>query len=204
MAQLENMPPTQNLNNLTMAPRDIKVMLEKILDTLLQIEIVSTGFNFNESMFQACFEADTVQNSELEKLFSSTGDTVLLGNYTPQYQINFRSHSYDISAGINLLQNCFGNFYKKIGLNLLSLTAIYANFTGEMAGGINFDNGKIVCETISVLKKGPDYTNFIEADYFPWLEKYSNNVDQIFNMQSPANQKQFFTRHGEHKRYYQK
>ena len=194
MAQLENMPPNQDLNNLNMTPRDIRSMFEKILDTLLQTEIISTGFNFNESMFQTFFQADTVQNSELEKLFASTGDTVLLGNYIPRYQINFRSHSYDVSAGINLLQNCFGSFYEKIGLNLLSLTAIYANFTGEMAGGINFDNGKIVCETISVLKKGPDYTDFIEADYFPWLEKYSKDVNQIFGMQTPANQKQFFIR----------
>ncbi len=194
MVQLENMPTNQELNQLNISPAEIREMLQKSIDTLSEIETVSTGLNLNKSIFQAFFEADTVQGSRLEKLFTSTGDTVMLDNYSPQYQINFRSHSYDIMGMFDIINNCFGNLYKKIGIDLFSIESVCTNFTGEMAGGVNFENGRMVFESISVLKKGRNYADFIEKTYIPWLEKYSTDINKMLSKQMPSAKQQNFTR----------
>ena len=194
MLQLDNMPANQELDKLNLSPHDIREMLQKILDTLSEIETISTGLNLNKSIFKAFFEANTIQGSALEKLFTSTGDTVLLDNYSPQYQINFRSHSYDIMGMIDIINNCFGNFYKKIGIDFSSIASVCANFTGEMAGGINFENGRMVFESINILKKGKNYADFIEKTYLPWMEKYSADINKMLSKQAPAEKQQNFTR----------
>ena len=194
MLQIDNMPANQELDKLNLSPHDIREMLQKTLDILSEIETISTGFNINKSIFKAFFEADSIQGSALEKLFTSTGDTVLLDTYSPRYQINFRSHSYDIMGMIDIINNCFGNFYKKIGIDFSSIASVCANFTGEMAGGINFENGKMVFESINVLKKGKNYADFIEKTYLPWMEKYSADINKMLSKQLPAEKQQNFTR----------
>ena len=194
MLQIDNMPANQELDKLNLSPHDIREMLQKTLDILSEIETISTGFNINKSIFKAFFEADSIQGSALEKLFTSTGDTVLLDTYSPRYQINFRSHSYDIMRMIDIINNCFGNFYKKIGIDFSSIASVCANFTGEMAGGINFENGKMVFESINVLKKGKNYADFIEKTYLPWMEKYSADINKMLSKQLPAEKQQNFTR----------
>ena len=188
MAQIENMPSNQELDKLDISQHEIREMLQKSIDTLSEIETISTGLNLNESIFEAFLKAEAIQGSALRKLFTSTGDTVLLDNYSPQYQINFKSHSYDIAGMVEIINNCFGNFYKKMGIDFSSMASVYADFTGEMAGGINFENGKMVFESISILKKGKNYADFMEKTYLPWLEQYSINMNKMLSKQLSAKQ----------------
>ena len=194
MVQLETMPANKELNQLKISPDEIREMLQKSIDTLSEIKTVSTGFNLNKSIFQVFFEADAIQGSRIEKLFTSTGDTVMLDGYSPQYQINFRSHSYDIMGMLDIINNCFGEFYKKIGIDFSSIASVCANFTGEMAGGVNFENGRMVFESISLLKKGRNYDDFIEKTYLAWLEKYSTDINKMLSKQMPSAKQQNFTR----------
>jgi len=194
IAQIENMPPNQELEKLDISKHDIREMLQKSIDTLSEIDTISTGLNLNESICKAFFKAETIQGSVIGKLFASTGDTVLLDNYLPQYQINFKSNSYDIAGMIDIINNWFGIFYKKMGIDFSSMASIYADFTGEMAGGLNFENGRMVFESISVLKKGRNYADFMEKSYLPWLEKYSTNMNKMLSKQMPAEQQQNLTR----------
>ncbi len=195
LLQLENMPENQELKKLNMQPSDIREMLQKAIDTLSEVKAISAGLNLDKSSFRTFFKADTIQGSELEKLFTLTGNTsTLLDTYSPQYQINFRTRSYDIPGMINIIHNCFGNFYKKAGIDLAGITSICPNFTGEMAGGINFESGGIIFESISVLQKGKSYADFIEKTYLPWLEKYNIDTNKMLSKHMPAGQRQNLTR----------
>jgi hypothetical protein len=193
MGQLENMPANQEFNQLNISPAEIREMLQKSIDTLSEIETASIGLKLNKSIFQAFFEADTVQDGRLEKLFTSTGETVVLDDYSPQYQINFRSHSCDVMGMLDIMNNCFGEFYKRIGIDFSSIESVCTNFTGEMAGGVSFENGRMISESISVLKKGRNYADFIEKTYLPWLKKYSTDINKMLSKQMSSTKQQNFT-----------
>ncbi len=194
MAQIENMPPNQDLASLDISPTEIREMLQKSIDILSEIETISTGINLNKSVFKGFFKADTIPGSRLEQIFASTGDTFSLDNYSPQYQINFKSRRSDITGMFDIINECFGNFYKKMGIDFASMASIYANFTGEMGGGINFENGSMIFESISVMKKGKNYADFMEKIYLPWLEKESLNTTKILSKLGAVEQQQSLIR----------
>ncbi len=194
LGQLEHLPLDQNKNNLPVDPQEIRSLILKMLDTAAQLESFSIGLDFNKIRFTSAFETKAIAGSELAALFTRDVKTTLLDEYKPQLQINFRSHRYNMDGVFELINNTFGPFYEKMGIDFSSLAEIAKQFTGEMAGGISFGETGIRFEMINVLKHPEISKDFLETVYIPWLMKFNQRMRDILKSQSGEEIKPIFIR----------
>lgn len=194
LGQLEQLPFNQNKKNLPLEPQEIRSLILKMLDTAAQLESFSIGLDFNKISFTSTCEAKAVAGSELAALFTKDVKTSLLDEYKPQFQINFRSHRYNVNGVLELVTNTFGPFYKKIGIDFVSLAEIATHFTGEMAGGFSFEEAGIRFEMINVLKRSEISKDFLETVYIPWLMKFNQSMMTILKSESGEEIKPVFVR----------
>jgi hypothetical protein len=193
LQNLENMPVDET-KEFAPKPQEIKNMLSNIIDTARQLELFIWGLDFNQKRITSFFEAKAEKETVLAELFAQNGSTMRLGHYRPQYQINFRSRSYDIGRAAEFIDSFLGDFYRCLGIDFSGMTAIWKSFTGEMAGGMSTDKAGAKFEMISVLKEGKTADDFLEAVYLPWIERYNQILTQILEKQFPGQSTQLFKR----------
>jgi len=174
---LGHVSQTKGSEKVGLTSQEIQEMFSKIVDTAGQLKTLSFGFDINKKNLATFLEAQAVTGSKLAGIFSpQPGKTILLGGYRPGYQINFRSRNYDICPMIEVLNDCFGKLYKKMGINFSDLVTICHCFTGEMAGGMSYGPNGMSMEIISVLKDTETPADFLETVYLPWLMKFSRDM----------------------------
>lgn len=175
-------------NELT--PRDIKLLINNFLNTAKQIDALSMGMDLTQSELNIFFDIIALNKSDLSKLFVRNSDSrfTFMKTYKPDYFINFRSNSYNLSGILSFLNDNFGEFYRKTGLDLKDFEKMASSFTGEMAGGISFRDKGFDYETIIVLKdKIKSRTTFLEDEYLPWLLEYGRKMSEFYNKRHPEN-----------------
>ncbi len=194
---LEKMPEIsqkQKPEGIDLTPQEVQGMLENLLKTGRQLETFSFGIDVQEDVFSGFVEAVPVKESKLSNIFTSPGDTELLGTYRPNLLMNFRSRSFDVSGFYELLQQSFGIFYEKLGISFSEFVSIGNRFTGETAGGISLEKDSTRFEMIAVLKETDKRGDFLETVYMPWLMKYGEDTTKLMQKQLGMKMKNLFER----------
>lgn len=175
-------------NELT--PQDVKLLINNLLNTAKQIDALSMGMDLTQSELNIFSDITALNKSDLSKLLVRNSDSrfTFMKTYKPDYFINFRSNSYNLSGILSFLNDNFGEFYRKIGLDFKDFEKMSSSFTGEMAGGISFRDKGFDYETIIVLKdKIKSRTTFLEDEYLPWLLEYGRKMSEFYNKRHPEN-----------------
>lgn len=180
---------TTSPDNLT--PEDINKLLNGLIKAAKQLETFSMGMDITESELIIFSDALALKKTDLSKLFTrnAASKTSRMGKYTPKHHINFKSTSYDVKGMITFFNEIFGEFYKKIGLDLTNIESIASHFTGEVAGGMSFNDTGMDLEMIAVMndteKTG---TEFLESVYLPWMMNYGQKMANFYNQKTPGAQ----------------
>ena len=137
-SKLENQTnnATNDVSDLT--SEYIHNFLKNLIDAAKQLETISRGMDITDTDLIFYTDALALKGTDLSKLFTrNTGSrTSRMGKYNPQHQINLKSTSYDLKGMIAFFNSLFGEFYKKIGLDLNYIAATLSHFTFEVAGGM--------------------------------------------------------------------
>jgi tetratricopeptide (TPR) repeat protein len=89
---------------------------------------------------------------------------------------------------IAFFNSIFGEFYKKIGLDLNDIATISSHFTGEVAGGMSFNDTGVDIEMIAVLNRtNKSEPEFLASVYLPWMMDYGRKMAAFYNQQTPGN-----------------
>jgi len=122
--------PNDPTNDLT--PEDINKLLNGLIKAAKQLETFSMGMDISASELIIFSDALALKKTDLSKLFtrSAASKTSRMGKYTPKHHINFKSTSYDFKGMITFFNEIFGEFYKKIGLDLAHIESMASHFTG--------------------------------------------------------------------------
>ena len=192
-SKLENQTNNATNNATDLTSDDINNFLKNLIDAAKQLEMLSIGMDITDSDLIFYSDALALKGTDLSKLFTKNADsrTSCMGKYNPQHQINLKSTSYDLKGIIEFFNSVFGEFYKKIGLDLSDIATMASHFTGEVAGGMSFnDSGPDMdmdIEMIAVLnqtkKSGP---GFLASVYFPWMMDYGRKMAAFYNQQTPG------------------
>jgi len=181
----KNMAQQDSVSEFT--AEDTKKLLESLINTAKQLNTLSLGLDISNSEMIIFSDAAALKGSDLSKVFvrGPASHTSRMGNYTPKHHISFKSASYNLPKMLDFFDKTFGEFYKKIGLDLASFEKIASSFSGEMAGGISFKDNGFDIEMIGVLmgKNGPE---FLKSEYLPWLLDYGKSIAAIYNKNNPA------------------
>jgi hypothetical protein len=173
---------------------DKQKIINNMLDVAAQAETLSMGLDLARETITASMEIQSMEKTVLEKLFTPDTKNTILRSYNPAYPITYKMAAYDIMGMLNLVDQVFGMVYEKLGLNFRELISIAGYFTGETAGGIKYDHSGSSIESISVFKTAQTSPDFFENIFFPWLKKYSKNMQQMMEPQSDDKIKQLYTR----------
>lgn len=203
-SKLENQTNNATNDASDLTAEDINNFLKNLIDAAKQLETISMGMDITDTDLIFYTDALALKGTDLSKLFTRNAGSrsSRMGKYTPQHQINLKSTSYDLKGMIAFFNSIFGEFYKKIGLDLNDIAAIASHFTGEVAGGMSFnDSGpemdmNMDMEMIAVLnrskKSGPE---FLSSVYLPWMMDYGQKMAIFYNQQTPGKQvKNIFTK----------
>jgi hypothetical protein len=196
LGKLDHLGPPEGTQKLGPSPQDIKQALLNMLQTAGQLEVLTVGLDLDKERLAASFEAKAAPETRLAGLFTDRDKTALLHSFKPEHQINFRYRSFDMAAVMDLINDCFGEFYKKMGIDFSDIAAICESFTGEMAGGMSFGKERIAMEIISVLKdtEAASAPDFLEKVYVPWMTKYSQDIARMLEEQTGTKMESFFAR----------
>ncbi|MBC2717159.1 MAG: tetratricopeptide repeat protein [Desulfobacteraceae bacterium] len=170
-----------------LTPEDINKLLNGLIKAAKQLETFSMGMDITASELIIFSDALALKKTDLAKLFtrSAASKASRMGKYTPKHHINFKSTSYDFKGMITFFNEIVGEFYKKIGLDLTNIESMASHFTGEMAGGMSFNDMGMDIEMIAVLndteKTG---TEFLESVYLPWMMDYGQKMATFYNQQT--------------------
>jgi hypothetical protein len=177
-------------------PQEIKQALLNMLDTAGQLEVLTVGLDLDENRFATSFEVKAAPESKLARIFAEGSDRSLLHSFRPEHQINFRCRSFDMVAVMELIDDCFGEFYRKMGIDFSEIAKMCKSFTGEVVGGMSFRKEKIAMETISVLQdtKTTPASDFLEKVYMPWMERWSQDMAKKLEEQTGTKMASFYTR----------
>ena len=178
-------------------PQDIKELLLNITGLAGDLENLTMDIDLSEKELSTFIEMNAQPQTELFKLFSQETSMSYLDGYSPNQQMNFQSKRFDTAGVTKLFNDNFGNFYKKMGIDFDKISHIYSKFTGEMAGGISFDQNKVYLEMIGILKTPQTSSNFLETSYIPLLTDYFNTFGKNTGIKGPAKMEQYFIRTSE-------
>jgi hypothetical protein len=173
--KLENLPQDPGSPLIGPKPPEIKALLLEMMAMADQIEMLTIGIDLTMDTCTISYEAKALDESALATLFTQVGATSLLDAYKPNYQMNYRCRSYDMTGMLNLLNRYFGKFYESMGIDFSDIAAICNHFTGEMTGGVSFSKNGISFEAITILKD-THTGGFLEKVYVPWIIQYSQEL----------------------------
>jgi hypothetical protein len=176
LMQMENVPQTQEMQDMPFTPRDVRKMMEDMLDTAAQLEAFELSLDITKDKLSILSEARAAAGTELDKLFVAPKGSSVLGNFNAGRDLNWRSRSYDYSGLLAILEKTFGSIYARMGIDFSDISEIMDHYTGEMAGGMSFGRDSFRFEGIDVLKDPQKAATFIKKVYLPWMEKFSQTM----------------------------
>ena len=188
LMDLEKKTPANKNAPAELTSADVKKLIQNLLHIARQIETVSMGMDITKSDLVIFSDLKAKAKSDLAKLFVRNPDSrfSFMKTYTSDYQINFKSNSYDLDGIIKFFNANFGDIYKKIGLDFSSIEKIASYFTGEMAGGMSLHDNGLDYEMIVVLSdRAKSEPAFIKTQYLPWVMDYGQKITELYNKQRP-------------------
>lgn len=194
LEKIETSTMQQSNNPMVPTPEDARAMISGMLDMASQLDTISFGIDLTQEQLAFTFSSQARAESDLAALFTRTATSSRLSTFKPNFQINFSSGPYDIAGFMKMLNNTFGSFYQKIGLDFSEIASICEPFSGEIAGGVSSDKTGFDFEIISVLKDGAQTASFLENIYLPWIEKYSRDLAVLMEQQSGRKPTDVFVR----------
>ena len=189
LMDLEKKNPGNKKAPVELTSADVKKLIQNLLHIARQIETISLGMDITKSDLVIFSDLNAMAKSDLAKLFVRNQDSrfSFMKTYKPDYQINFKSNSYDLDGMIKFFNANFGDIYKKLGLDFSSIDKIASYFTGEMAGGMSFQDNGLDYEMIVVLTdSAKSEPAFIKTQYLPWVMDYGQKITQLYNRQNPG------------------
>lgn len=168
-------------------PEDINKLLNGLIKAAKQVETFSMGMDISASELIVFSDVLALKKTDLSKLFTrnAASKTSRMGNYTPKHHINFKSASYDVKGMITFFNEIFGEFYKKIGIDLTDIESMASHFTGEVAGGMSFNDTGMDIEMIAVLNDSEKTgAEFLASVYLPWMMDYGQKMANFYNQQA--------------------
>lgn len=187
LMDMENTQPAPQEGEQGFSSEDIQEMVNNLMGVAAQLETFSLGLNLAPEIITASMEIQARENTPVGKLFSPNTQKTLLQSYTPTYPMNYKMARFDMTGMLNLLDQLFGKMYQQMGMDFKQLTSIADHFTGETAGGMNYDITGANFEAITVLKTNQNSPNFFETTFFPWLKNYNNVIQKMLEKQSGEN-----------------
>ncbi|MBW2646715.1 MAG: tetratricopeptide repeat protein [Deltaproteobacteria bacterium] len=175
-------------------PKDVKAMLLGMLEMAEQLDSLSMGLDLSADTFTVSYEAIAEDGTELFTLMTHGGKTSFLDAYKPNYQMNYRCRSHDMTGMLDLLNRWFGQIYSAMGIDFAGMTAVFESFTGEMRGGVSFKRDGLDCESITVLKESVNALDFLDKVYVPWMMKYSKDMTEMMKNQLGEKMEDLFVR----------
>ena len=166
---------------------DINKLLNGLIKAAKQVETFSMGMDISASELIIFSDALALKKTDLSKLFSrnAASKTSRMGKYTPKHHINFKSTRYDVKGMITFFNEIFGEFYKKIGIDLTDIGSMASHFTGEVAGGVSFNDTGMDIEMIAVLNDSEKTgAEFLASVYLPWMMDYGKKMANFYNQQA--------------------
>jgi hypothetical protein len=162
---------------------DIEEMVNSLLGVAAQLETFSIGLNLSPEIITASMDIQAREKTLLANLFSPNTQKTILHRYTPTYQMNYKMARFDMTGMLKLMDQLFGKMYQQMGVDFKELTSIADHFTGETAGGMNYDITGSSFEAITVLKTTQNSPKFFETVFFPWLKNYNNTIQKMLETQ---------------------
>ena len=187
LMDMQNTQPAPQEGEQGFSSKDIQEMVNNLMGVAAQLETFSLGLNLAPEIITASMEIQAKENTPVGKLFSPNTQKTLLQRYTPTYPMNYKMARFDMTGMLNLLDQLFGKMYQQMGMDFKELTSITDHFTGETAGGMNYDITGASFEAITVLKTNQNSPNFFETTFFPWLKNYNNAIQKMLEKQSGEN-----------------
>jgi hypothetical protein len=173
---------------------EITGMMNNILGTARQVEVFSLGLDLSGDKLSSRLEARALKKSELAGLFIEGGKTSLMGSYLPEHHVTFRTRSFNVGGLVELVNASFGSYYSRIGLNFANVVQMSKHLTGETAGGSSFGKNQMNLEMITVLKDSATGSDFLEKVYLPWIDRYCQDMANLFKKQFQIEVEQIFVR----------
>jgi hypothetical protein len=190
-SKLENQQNTATNNTTDLTSEDVGNFLKNLLDAAKQLETLSVGLDITETDLILYSDALALKGTDLAKLFTRNAGirTSSMLKYKPNHHINVKSTSYDLKGMIAFFNSLFGEFYKKIGLDLNDIATIASHFTGEVAGGMSFNDTGLDIEMIAVMNQTQkSESDFLASVYLPWLMDYGQKMAMFYNQQTSGKQ----------------
>ncbi len=182
----QKLPP--EAGDTDISPKQVKEMLTNLIKTGKQVETVSVGLDLPPEEFAFFFNVKAFDDAELAKALDAekSKEPLILADYQPGYQTNFRSRPYNISAVMDFFDKNFGPVYDQMGLDFGKLKEMTRYFSGEMAGGASFGKDGLNLEVIAVFDESKEIPkNYLESVYLPWIMNYGKTMAEFLSRQSP-------------------
>jgi tetratricopeptide (TPR) repeat protein len=171
-----------------MSPQQVKQMLANLIETGKQLQTVSVGLDMTAEEFAFFMNAKPFDDAGLKAALDveKAGAKLVLADYEPGYQMNFRSQPYDINAVMDFFDKNFGPVYDQMGLDFGKIKEMTQYFSGEMAGGASFGKDGLDLEVIAVFDETKEIPeNYLESVYVPWILSYGKTMAAYASRQSP-------------------
>ena len=167
-----------------MAPEEMQQMARDVITTFKQVDRLRLGFNVDPEALLLLMDVKGRKASFLEGLLTDPKKDVRLGDYQPDYPIQFRSRAYNVAGALQLLGAGFGQLYDKLGFDFDELAGMAKGMTGEMAGGMALDQKGMTFEMIYALHETTKGEEFLTRVYLPWFEKYNLRMAALMEEQT--------------------
>jgi tetratricopeptide (TPR) repeat protein len=163
---------------------EVQGMARDFLATLKQVDTLRVGLNIDPEALLLLLDVKGVPESYLAGLLTDPKTDVRLGDYAPDYPMQFRSRAYNAPGVLQMLGASLGQIYRKMGFDFDELGEIAKGITGEMAGGMALDQNGMTFEMIYALNDTVDGNAYLEEVYLPWFEKYNRRMAALVEAQS--------------------
>jgi tetratricopeptide (TPR) repeat protein len=170
------------------SPDQVREMISGLIDTGRQIQTLSMGLDLGGEEVSFFSKVAALSGTRLAEALKGRPEEeeLLLADYQPAYEINFRSRPYDMAGVISFIDTHFGGFYDPMGIDFGELGAVMKYFSGEMAGGASFTEAGMDLEIISILDPAKELPeNYLKEEYVPWFLEYGEALADYMNRQAP-------------------
>lgn len=155
-----------------------------LIATFKQVEILRFGFNLDPQDLLLLLDVQAMPDSYLAGVLTDQHADERLDGYRPDFPMQFRSRAYNVAGAMQMLGASFGQFYQKMGFDFDELAEIGKALTGEMAGGMDLDQGQMRFEMIYALHDAVDGDDYLNHVYLPWFEKYNRRMAVMMEAQT--------------------
>ncbi len=183
MLKLDTMPAGNSKTNGTMGPRDLKEILQGLIQVTEQLNKLTFALDLDAEDLTWMLDAEALPQTEAAQLFTIQPHSWRMAGMEPKRHLSFACQAFNLESLLNLLSPLMEPIYRKNGINFSKLELLARTFTGEMAGGVSFTGNDLEAETIAVLKDPANASRFIQEIYLPWIEEYMDSIQNLLKQQ---------------------